>query len=101
MPTFAARECRVVSATDPYYRILDFLDRRKNVLMTANLEVAGNIAFTSHCVLLLRNAGELEIIVIGPKFLIIRINKLCSLSEFLATDPEARVRFPTLIRKKK
>jgi hypothetical protein len=27
MPTFAARECRVVSATDLYGRILGFLDR--------------------------------------------------------------------------
>jgi hypothetical protein len=27
VPTFADRECRVVSATDPYGRILDFLDR--------------------------------------------------------------------------
>jgi hypothetical protein len=27
MPTFADRGCRVVSATDPYDRILGFLDR--------------------------------------------------------------------------
>jgi hypothetical protein len=27
VPTFADRGCRVVSATDPYGRILDFLDR--------------------------------------------------------------------------
>jgi hypothetical protein len=27
--TFADTECRVVSATDPYVRILDFLDRSR------------------------------------------------------------------------
>jgi hypothetical protein len=28
-PTFPDRECRVVSATDPHGRILDFLDRSR------------------------------------------------------------------------
>jgi hypothetical protein len=69
----------VISTTDPYGRILCFLDRRKTVLVTVNLEVAGNVTFTSHCVLLLRNAGELVIIVIGSKFLIVHINKRRSL----------------------
>jgi hypothetical protein len=30
VPTFADRGCRVISATDPYGRILDFLDRSRN-----------------------------------------------------------------------
>jgi hypothetical protein len=29
LPTFADKECHVVSVTDPYGRILDFLDRSR------------------------------------------------------------------------
>jgi hypothetical protein len=38
VPTFADKGCRVVSATDPYGRILGFLDRRPPLSFT-NLPV--------------------------------------------------------------
>jgi hypothetical protein len=52
LPTFADRECYVVSVTDPYGRILGFLDRSRyfsiKYLLSCTLE-AERTPFQTHC----------------------------------------------------
>jgi hypothetical protein len=48
VPTFANRECHVVSVTDPYGRILDFLDQSRYLFFQVAPHEAERTPFQTH-----------------------------------------------------
>jgi hypothetical protein len=72
VPTFSDRGCRLISVTDPYSRVLGFLDKEKTeTLIETNKEVGLVVIMekTRYCMSLYdhQNAGQAHDMLIGNK----------------------------------